>query len=226
MSNDRSVLSAQPRKDAGKGSARKLRAQGRIPAVVYGRHLEAPLHVSLDPADISKAIATPHRINTLISMEIDGKGARDVLVKDYQMEPISRAILHADFLAVQENEEVKVEVPVALTGRPEGVVAGGVLAQSRRALEVWALPRSIPEKIEFDVSHLKIAQALHINDVKLPEGVRVKSHVNFTIAVVSAPEHEETPQAAAAAAAAAAPAGGAAAPAAGKKEEPKKEAKK
>jgi large subunit ribosomal protein L25 len=105
-----------------------------------------------------------------------------------------------------------------LTGRPVGVTEGGILSQSRREVEVYAMPSAIPEKIEADVSQMKIAQSMHINDVKLPEGVRVKSHVNYTIAVVSVPEKEEVaPVAAAATPVAGAPAPGAegAAPAAG-----------
>jgi large subunit ribosomal protein L25 len=107
-----------------------------------------------------------------------------------------------------------VNVPLVLTGKAQGVADGGLLTQARRELEVWALPQAIPEKIEADVTHLKIAQALHINDIKLPQGVSVKTNVNYTLAVVTAPEREEAPAAAAAAAAAAPAAGAAAAPAA------------
>jgi large subunit ribosomal protein L25 len=106
---------------------------------------------------------------------------------------------------------------VVLIGKPVGVTEGGILSQSRREIEVYALPATIPEKIEADVSHLKIAQSLHINEVKLPQGVRVKSNVNYTLAVVSVPEKEEVaPVAAVATPVAGAPAAGApgAAPAA------------
>jgi len=142
-----------------------------------------------------------------------------VLLKDYQQDPVSREMLHADFIDVRENEQIKVNVPLVLTGKPVGVTEGGILSQNRREIEVYAMPAAIPEKIEADVSHLKIAQSLHINEVKLPEGVRVKSHVNYTIAVVSVPEKEEVAPVAAVAATpvAGAPAAGApgAAPAAG-----------
>jgi large subunit ribosomal protein L25 len=210
----------------------------------------------VDPVAVKKAIATPHKFNTLISLRIAGGGEHQVLLKDYQQDPVTRDVLHADFIDVREDEQVKVNVPLVLMGKPVGVSEGGILSQARRDLEVWALPRAIPEKIEVDVSQLKIAQALHVNDLKFPSGVAVKTHVNFTIAVVTAPEKEEvvapTPTAAAAAApgapgaapaaggapgaAGAAPAGGAAAaPAAGaaaggaapaKKDEGKKEKKK
>jgi len=159
MALTRSTLTARVRDGAGKGSARRLRSEGLVPAVVYGRHLEAPVHIAVDPVEVKKAITTPHRLNTLLSLKLDGQPERLVLLKDYQQDPVSREMLHADFIDVRENEQVKVNVPL--------------------------------EQIEADVSAMKIAQSLHINDVKLPQGVRVKSHVNFTIAVVSVPEKEE-----------------------------------
>lgn len=214
MSVDKATLEAKGREGAGKGAARKLRGQGLVPAVVYGKHLKAPVHVAVEPKAIRQAINTPHKFNTLISLKLDG-GAHQVLLKDYQMDPVTREILHADFIAVTDNEQVKVNVPLVLVGKAVGTADGGLLSQVRRELEVWALPQAIPEKIEADVTHLKIAMALHINDIKLPAGVSVKTNVNYTIAVVSAPEREEVPVAAAAAAAPAA--GAAAAPAAGAK---------
>jgi large subunit ribosomal protein L25 len=213
MSTDRSVLEAKPREGNGKGASRRLRAQGLIPAVVYGKHLETPYQIAVEPTAIKKAMAGPHRLNTLITLKIAGVGDKQVLLKDYQQDPVSRRILHADFIDVRENEKVKVKVPLTLVGKPVGVAEGGILSVQKRELEVWALPKAIPEKIEVDVSHLKIAQALHINEVKLPEGVEVKTNVNYTLAVVAVPEKEEAAAPAAAAAAAGAPAAGAAAPA-------------
>jgi len=221
MAADKNVLEAKARDGSGKGAARRLRVQGLIPAVVYGRHLEQPVHIAVNPRSIREVIATPHKLNTLITVRLES-GDKTVLLKDYQQDPVTRAILHADFIDVRENEQVKVKVPLMLVGKAAGTLEGGILSQSRRELEVLSLPHAIPEKIEVDVSHLKIASAMHINDVKLPEGVAVKTNVNFTIAVVSVPEREEAGPAAAAAAAAPA-----AAPAAGaKKEEPKKDEKK
>jgi large subunit ribosomal protein L25 len=191
MALTRNTLAARLRDGAGKGSARRLRAQGLVPAVVYGPHLDTPVHIAVDPIEVKKAIATPHKFNTLLSLKLDGQPERMVLLKDYQQDPVSREMLHADFIDVHENEQIKVNVPVVLTGKPVGVTEGGILSQSRREIEVFAMPAAIPEKIEADVSHLKIAQSLHINEVKLPEGVRVKSHVNYTLAVVSVPEKEE-----------------------------------
>jgi len=209
MAITRNTLAARARDGAGKGSARRLRAEGLVPAVVYGRHLETPVHIAVDPIEVKKAIATPHRLNTLLTLKLDGQPDRLVLLKDYQQDPVSREMLHADFIDVRESEQVKVDVPLVLVGKPVGVLEGGVLSQSRRELEVYALPGAIPEKIEADVSAMKIAQSLHINDVKLPEGVKVKSQVNYTIAVVSVPEKEEVAPVVAAAVPAAGAAGAA-----------------
>jgi large subunit ribosomal protein L25 len=214
MAVDKTTLEAKSREGAGKGAARRLRTQGLVPAVVYGKHLKAPVHVAVDPKAIRQSINTPHKHNTLITMKV-GDAAHQVLLKDFQQDPVTRQILHADFIAVTEKEPVKVNVPLVLVGKAVGTADGGLLTQVRRELEVWALPAAIPEKIEADVTPLKIAQALHINDIKLPEGVSVKTNVNYTLATVTAPEREEAGPAAAAAAAA--PAAAAAAPAAGAK---------
>jgi large subunit ribosomal protein L25 len=193
MATQRNVLTGKPRDGAGKGPARRLRAEGLVPAIVYGRNLPAPAHIAVDPLAVKKAIATPHKFNTLLTLQVEGQPERLVLLKDYQQDPVSREMLHADFLDVREMEEVKVNVPLVLVGKPEGVTSGGILSQNRRDIEVYVAPLAIPEKLEADVSALKIAQSLHIRDLKLPAGVRVKTHVNYTLAVVNVPEKEEVP---------------------------------
>ncbi len=225
MANEvRSTLPAQKRDQAGKGPSRRLRAKGLIPAVCYGPY-DKPLHVAVDPLAIQKAISTPLKFNTVIQLQIDGE-TRTVLFKDFEKDPVEGTLLHADFLEVRMDKDVLVNVPVILTGKPEGVTAGGILQQVARTLPVQCRPSDIPEKIEVDVSGLKIAESLHVKDVKLPSGIKLKIKGDETVAVVNVPEKEEEapkPAAAAAAvpgaegaAAAAAPgAPGAAAPAAG-----------
>ena len=209
-------IEAKSRTGAGKGPARRTRAEGLVPACVYGKHLEKPLSVAVNGKALRAAINTPKKLNTVIGLKIDGK-EHAVLVKDYQLDPVSKELLHADFIDVRENEQVKVKIPLVLVGKSVGVAEGGILSQMRRELEVWALPGAIPLNIEVDVTPMKIATALHVNDIKLPAGVTVKTHVNFTIAVVAAPEAEKVAEVAAtpAAGAAAPAAGAAAAPAAG-----------
>jgi large subunit ribosomal protein L25 len=217
------ILQAASREGHGKGPARRLRAKGLIPAVVY-RPQGEPAHVSVDPAAIQKAIATPKKFNTLLTLKLDG-GDKQVLFKDYQVDPVTRKLLHADFFEVSLDKPVKVAVPVAIVGKAEGVTAGGILQVSAHEIVVESLPDRIPVAIEVDVTPLKIGQSVHIADVKAPEGTKIKYQTNYTVAVVAVPEKEEVvaPVAAAAVpgapaaegAAAAAPAAGGAAPAAG-----------
>lgn len=199
MSLEQTTLDAQVREKTGKGVAHRLRAQALIPAVVYGPRSE-PLNIAVDPKALRKAIQTPHRLNTLITLKLDGAGERTALLKDYQVDPVTRKMLHADFYEVKLDQKVTVPVPVVLVGRPEGVALGGILQQTRRELDVTCLPGEIPQKIEVDVSHLKIAQALHVSEVKPPPGAEIRFLKNFTVALVAVPEGEEIPQAEAAAA--------------------------
>jgi len=214
MANDVSTLSAQKRDQSGKGPSHRLRAKGLIPAVCYGPY-DKPLHVAVDPEAIKKAIATPHKFNTVIKLQIDGGEARTVLFKDFERDPVEGHMLHADFLEVRMDKDVVVNVPVVLTGKPEGVTAGGILQQVARTLAVQCKPSDIPEKIEVDVSGLKIAESLHVKDVKTPAGVVLKVRGDQTIAVVNVPEKEEEAPKPAAAAAVPGAEGAAAAPAAG-----------
>ena len=225
-----SNLEAKPREGTGKGFARRTRLEGLIPAIVYGKHLKAPVSISVDPLAVKAAINTPRKLNTIITLKIGGN-SHMVMLKDYQQDPVTRAVLHADFIDVRETDQVRVNVPLVLVGKAVGVADGGILSQQRREIEVFALPSAIPEKIEVDVTALKVAQAMHINDVKMPAGVIIKSHVNYTVAIVAIPEAEvvavvaapvAVEGAAAGAAAGAAPgaAPGAAAPAAGDKAAP------
>src|SRR2546430_9000822 len=192
MAHDVSTLAAQKRAKSGKGPARQLRFKGLVPAVCYGPY-DKPLHVAVDPDALKKAIATPHKFNTVIKLQIDGGGERTVLFKDYEKDPVDGHVLHADFLEVRMDKDVTVNVPVVLTGKPVGVTEGGILQQVSRTLPVVCKPAQIPEKIEVDVSNLKIAESIHISDIQAPEGVRFKTNVikNATIAVVNIPEKEE-----------------------------------
>src|SRR6267154_3697894 len=192
MAHDTSTLKAQKRDQSGKGPARRLRAKGLVPAVCYGP-FGAPLHVAVDPEAIKVAIATPHKFNTVINLEVEGGEKRTVLFKDHERDPVDGHMLHADFLEVRMDQDVVVNVPVVLIGKPVGVTEGGILQQVSRTLPVICKPGQIPEKIEVDVSNLNIAESIHISDIKPPEGVRFKTNVikNATIAVVTIPEKEE-----------------------------------
>jgi large subunit ribosomal protein L25 len=202
MAQDTSTLQAEVREKSGKGPARRLRAKGLVPAVCYGPFEKKPLMVAVHPEALVKAISTPHRFNTVIKLEVSGSEPRTVLFKDFEKDPVDGHILHVDFLEVRMDQDVVVNVPVVLVGKPVGVTEGGILQQVSRTLPVVCKPAQIPEKIEVDVSHLKIAESIHISDIKPPEGVRFKTNVikDATIAVVNVPEKEEVAPAPAAAA--------------------------
>jgi large subunit ribosomal protein L25 len=198
MAQVQSTLAAQKREKSGKGPARQLRFKGLIPAVCYGPH-DKPLHVSIDPNAIKKAIATPHKFNTVITLQVEGGESRTVLFKSYEKDPIDGKILHADFLEVRMDQDVVVNVPVVLVGKAIGVAEGGILQQVARTLPVLCKPGQIPEKIEVDVSALKVTDSLHVSEIKAPEGVKFKARQDQTIAVVAIPEKEEEVKPAAAA---------------------------
>ncbi len=212
MATTTSNLEAKAREGSGKGFARRTRLEGQIPAIIYGKHLKAPISISVDPVAVKTAINTPRKLNTLITLKV-GDGSHTVMLKDYQQDPVTRVLLHADFIDVRETDQVRVNVPLVLVGKAVGVAEGGILSQQRREIEVFALPSAIPEKIEVDVTALKVAQAMHINDVQMPAGVTIKSRVNYTVAIVAIPEAEVVVVAAAVVPGAdgAAPAAGAAA---------------
>lgn len=210
------TLSATLRTTTGKGVARQLRLAKKIPAVVYGG--KTSISVAVDPLALRAAIKTPHKFNTLLTVKIEGGAEHKALLKDYQQDPVTRALLHADFYEVAMDKAITVPVPVVLVGTAKGAKEGGILQQARRELDVTCLPKDIPEKIEVDVTELEITDALHVADVKAPPGCKLRFTSNYTVALVAIPEKEEiaTPVAAAAAApgAAAPAADGKAAPAA------------
>lgn len=187
---DQTTLHAQVRESTGKGIARRLRAQKKIPAILYGPHLEQPMCIAVDPKALRAAVAGPRKLNTLLTLDMGEAGKRVALLKDYQKHPVTGELLHADFYDVRLDKPIRVSVPVVLEGRPEGVTQGGLLQQTRRSLTVECLPDAIPEKIVIDVTSMKLGEALHVADVQPPEGVRIVYVVNFTVAVVVAPEGE------------------------------------
>lgn len=191
MSLEQTTLIAQSRDTAGKGPSRRLRRAGLVPAIIYGGQ-SAPTTIALEPAALRKALATPHRYNTVLTIKI-AEAEKLVLLKDYQQHPVSRALLHVDFQEVLLDQAVTVEVPVVLTGRAQGVIDGGLLTQVGRTITLKALPRAIPANLSVDVTDMRVNQTLHESDLKLPEGVQLASRKNLTIATLSAPEEEATP---------------------------------
>ncbi len=186
-----SDLNVSSRPVTGKGSARGLRRQGLAPAVVYGKGLQ-PCAIAVAPKELEKAISTEAGWNTLITLRGDGEFAgRMVILKDMQVDPIRRQILHADFQAIDRQTKTHVMVPVHPIGKSAGEKAGGNLQVIRHELEVVCLPDAIPSAIEVDVTELGIGDVLHIGDLALPPGVEVSHDVNFTVITITGRKAEE-----------------------------------
>ncbi len=179
-------LSATPRDGTGKGPARTLRAQGRIPAIIYG-HGRDPQALAIDNRELEKLLSRISAESTVIDLALDGKTAR-TLIREIQRHPFKRQILHVDFQELVAGEKVTVRIPIVLTGIPDGVrQEGGVLDQTLRELEVEVDPANIPNHIEIDVTPLGIGDSIHVRDITLPEGAEYTGDDEASVCVVSAP---------------------------------------
>ncbi len=187
------ALPIQVRSDSGKGVARKLRAIGRIPGVVYGRSQSA-VPVSLDPKLLRRALTrSDSGLNTLFELEVEGGGALQgtpVLVRELQRDPVRGDYLHADLLAIDLQQRIDVEVPIHVTGKARGVEFGGILDHSLRELEIFCLPTAIPKEILVDVTELDVGDSLHVRDLALPPGVELRSDADLSVVSVVLPAAE------------------------------------
>jgi large subunit ribosomal protein L25 len=211
-------LNATRRTESGKGSSRRLRRNAQIPAVAYGRELAATT-VAVSPKALLSVLTSPHGQNAVVELDVEGAEKLTVMVRDYAYHPLTRDLMHVDFVQVKLDQPVDVEVPFVCTGKAKGLVAGGILQQIFRRIPIRALPEKIPLHVEVDVTDLDMGESLKANQIKLSEGVKVRLPDDQTVVVIATPEkvvEEETKVPGAAAAGAAAPAAGAAAaPAAG-----------
>jgi large subunit ribosomal protein L25 len=206
------ALSAETREGTGKGVARKLRATGRIPAVVYGRK-RAAQSISVNPEALQKLLRGAAGMNTLIDLTLGGSTST-VLVKGLERDPVRGRYLHADFYEIDLTQKVTVSVPVHLVGKAAGIDFGGILDHPLRELLIECLPREIPQRIDVDVTALGVNDSIHVSDLKLAPGLTIKTDAALAVASVVLPAAEEEAAPAAAAAVEGAPAEGAEAAAA------------
>jgi large subunit ribosomal protein L25 len=200
---------ASRRDGSGKGIARRLRTDGQIPAVAYGKG-EAAVKIAVAPKDLLGVLGRELGRNSPIELQIEGGETLTVLLADYQYHPVQRSLLHADFLKISLDQPVDVDVPFELTGKAQGVVLGGLLRQVYRKLPVRCLPDKIPVKITHDVTSLDIDDHVHAKDLTLPDGVSVRLPPEQTVAgVVTEKKRGMEEEEAAPGAAAGAPAAGA-----------------
>ena len=164
------TLAAVTRDGRGKNEARRLRRSGRLPAVLYGGELTGGVSLVVDPNEVHRILHSESGVNTLIALSVDGGVSSQVMVREFQLDPISNMLLHVDFYRPALDKVITVTVPVMLVGEPAGVKQqGGLLDFVQRDVQVECLPREIPEHIEIDVSELLIGQGVRLRD--LLEGV-------------------------------------------------------
>lgn len=199
------TLEVTRREGIGKELATKLRASGKVPAVVYGGHRE-PVAITVDRKSISELISkSEHGVRSIFLLKMSGTDQqRHAMIKDIQINPLSRKMIHIDFVRVVMDELVRVTVPVHLNGTAIGVKEGGLLDWQVRELHVECLPNAIPDTIEVDVAELGNHEFVRVSDLKLPEGVSVLDDQDRVIVGVTQHKVNAADEAADAAAAAAA----------------------
>jgi large subunit ribosomal protein L25 len=200
------ILEATPRDTFGKNEARRTRASGKVPAVVYGATTGGAAAdatpIAVEPKALLRILHSDSGANTLISLKVSGGSEAKVLVKDYQLDPITHAILHADFYRVAMDRAIKVTIPVLVKGEPRGVKQqGGILEFVRREIEIECLPGDIPEHVEVDVTELMLHQGIRLRDVATNPKWTSLTDLDSMLVHVIQPKAEEvaaTPEAAAA----------------------------
>jgi large subunit ribosomal protein L25 len=178
-------LKAERRDGTGKGVARRLRAAGRVPAVLYG-HGEDPVVLSVSALDLLHLFHASHGATMLVDLEIDGK-AQLAIPREVQRDHIHSTFVHVDFLAVNRNETVRLTVEVHEVGEAPGVKLGGVIEHHLREVEVECLPNDVPEEIVADIGSLEIGDMLRVGDISAPDGVTILSDPEAPIISIITP---------------------------------------
>lgn len=181
-------LTAKIRQASGKGVARKLRADGLIPAVIYGKG-QGNVMLTVSPRELRRAMDPQRKLNTFFQVTIetqDGSSVEQCVLTDYQADPIRDEFLHVDFLRVDPDSEVVTKIPVEYVGRAAGVVAGGKLRTYQRTARIAAKPAEIPVKLTVDVTALNAGETLRMKDLSIPNA-RLLEHPNVVVAHVDPP---------------------------------------
>ncbi len=185
-------LKASQRSAVGKQEVKKIRAQKRIPAVVYGHGIKATsIDMSVD--DFLRAIHTKAGENVVIQLAVSGSKSfeKTVVIKEIQLDPVTDSIKHVDFNAISLTEKIKVKVPLHVKGEAPGLKEGGILDVVHHEIEVECLPTQIPERLDADISTLKIGDAIHIKEIVFPSGVQPQLGPDEVVVAIHAPKAEE-----------------------------------
>lgn len=186
MSDSIGQIKVKARDRKGKGAARKLRAAGHIPGVMYGRGKDAVM-LEVDPKQLRRAMDPERKLNTFFQVEVEGSGTEPCILADVQLDPIKDTFQHVDFLRVDPEEEVTTKIPVEYTGRAVGVVAGGKLKTHRRFVRVAAKPAEIPVKLLVDIGPLEGGQSIRLSDMDISPA-RLMDRADTVVAHVEMPK--------------------------------------
>ena len=179
------TLQAEVRDSRGKGPARRLRAQGKVPGVFYGPGVE-PTPLTLSPKELKKALRGERGRNVVFKLSVDGKDEL-AMVKDVSTDPVSQELLHVDLYRIFEDQELEVDVPFHTRGRAQGVVMGGLLNVTRRTLPLRTKPANIPVSIDVDVTPLNLKDTISVEQIELPEGVVCTLSPKLTLVIILEP---------------------------------------
>jgi large subunit ribosomal protein L25 len=186
------VLEAQARDTFGKNEARRTRRSGQVPGVVYGGDGKAATAIAVQPKALLKILHSESGQNTLISLKLAGAGDNRVLVKDFQLDPITHEVLHVDFLKIAMDKLLQVTIPIIVHGEPKGVKQqGGILEFIRREVQIEVLPADIPEHIDVDVTELMLHQGVRVRDIATNAKWTPVSDVDLMLVHVIMPKAEE-----------------------------------
>jgi large subunit ribosomal protein L25 len=181
-------LQVERRDETGKGSARKVRADGKVPAILYGKGIE-PTAIAVDRRALFGAFHTDAGTNVLLDIQLDGKNVL-AIAREIQRDPVRGTVLHADFIKVDRTQQIEVEVPIHLVGESPGVKEGGVLEQPLFTVDVRCRVTDVPENIEADISHLVIGDSLRVAELSVAEG-EILTNAEAVVVAVAAPISEE-----------------------------------
>jgi large subunit ribosomal protein L25 len=189
------TVKAEKRDSRGKNEARRIRAAGKVPVVIYGGKSE-PVAATAALADLAAVLRSDSGVNSVFSFDIDGAGEMDVIFQDRQIDPVRGRLIHADLRRLVKGEKIEMTVTIHFDGEPIGVKEdGGLLEQSMREVKVLCEPANAPEGIHVDVSGLRVGDSLHLSDLKVGEGVEIHGDPTAVIAhVVTVKEPELEPQ--------------------------------
>ncbi|MFN4132173.1 MAG: 50S ribosomal protein L25/general stress protein Ctc [Caldimicrobium sp.] len=182
------VLPVEKREKTGKEMAKKMRKKGLIPAILYGKGME-PLPLAVKYSEFERLYKKVKGETVVFTLDfIKDELKKQAILKEIQRDPVTDMFVHLDFQSIEEGRPIEVEVPLEFVGKPVGITKGGILEIMLHELTIECLPTEIPDKIVVDISHLDVGDSLHVRDIKIPEGLKVKDHPEETVATLVAEE--------------------------------------